>query len=103
MTRLNAKSPDEALGALDALRSNSQKLLSAHKQVSGLLLLNAVMSGKATPDEIKTLSGKSPEYVERLLSDRVATVNTGAASSAQAAGEQPADLSPSPTCWPATG
>lgn len=94
MTRLNAKSPDEALGALDALRSNSQKLLSAHKQVSGLLLLNAVMSGKATPDEIKTLSGKSPEYVERLLSDRVATVNTGAASSAQAAGEQPADLSP---------
>lgn len=95
MTRLNAKSPDEALGALDALRSNSQKLLSAHKQVSGLLLLNAVMSGKATPDEIKTLSGKSPEYVERLLSDRVATVNTSAAASAQApAGDPPADLTP---------
>jgi len=95
MTRLQAKSPDEALGALDALRSNSQKLLSANKQVSGLLLLNAVMSGKASPDEIKTLSGKSPEYVERLLSDRVATVNTSAAASAQApAGDPPADLTP---------
>lgn len=94
MTRLNAKSPDEALGALDAAISNGQKLLSTAKQVSGLLLLNAVMSGKATPDEVKTLSGKSPEYVERLLSDRVATVNTSAGASAQPSGEQPADLSP---------
>ena len=68
--------------------------MSTAKQVSGLLLLNAVMSGKATPDEVKTLSGKSPEYVERLLSDRVATVNTSAGASAQPSGEQPADLSP---------
>ena len=94
MTRLNAKSPDEALGALDALRSNSQKLLSAHKQVSGLLLLNAVMSGRATPDEVKTLSGQSPEYVERLLSDRVASINTAHSESRQSTGDPPADLTP---------
>jgi phage I-like protein len=94
MTRLQAKSPDEALGALDALRSNSQKLLSAHKQVSGLLLLNAVMSGKVKPDEVQTLSGKSPEYIERNIADRVPSVTMSGSESRQATGDPPADLTP---------
>lgn len=94
MARTKARTPDEALGALDAALGNSEKLLSTSKKVSGLLLLNAVMSGKATPDEVKTLSNQSPEYVERLLSDRVASVNTPHTEARQGAGEPPADLTP---------
>jgi hypothetical protein len=92
MTRLNAKSPDEALGAPDAAISNRQKPCPPRSR-SPSAAAQRRMSGKATPDEVKTLSRQVSGATSSAERATAATVNTSAALSAQPSGEH----SP-PTC-----
>lgn len=84
LTKLGAKTIDEARGKLQALQDNNTALMSAQQTTTRLLLLNGLHEAKVSPDEVKQYQGESPEFVTALLANRVARVNTRPAAAAAA-------------------
>ena len=87
LTKLGAKTIDEARGKLQALQDNNTTLMSAQKTATRLLLLNGLHEAKVSPDEVKQYEAESPEFVTALLANRVARVNTKPAAAQQAAAD----------------
>lgn len=84
MAKLGVKSPDEALGKLQALQDNTQTLMSSQKDAGNtdtkLLLLSGLQAGKIYPDEVEKYKGASPQYVQALMSNRLPGVNVKSAA-----------------------
>jgi len=87
LSKLGAKTIDEARGKLQALQDNTTTLMSAQSTTTRLLLLNGLHEAKVSPDEVKQYAAESPEFVTALLANRVARVNVKPAGAQQTAAE----------------